>query len=163
MNEAKGSWNGYYRTAEGNKDQFTLRQADAENDLAFITRIKSFQQALKENGWRPWLHESAPAPHTEKTAAQADPETREGKSFDVETIKLAAGGENPRWVVKGGNFKKFGVTCWPETLDTAGIASKLDPLKDNKPTGDWVAHYVERQNDEGKWVPDKVTKLERRK
>lgn len=166
MNEARGSWNGYYRSVEGNKDQFTLRQADAEHDAAFITRIKSFQKALIENGWKPWAQESAPAPSNEKTGAQAegnaDPETRSGKSFDVETIKLAAGGDNPRWVVKGGNFKKFGVTCWPETLEAAGIMSKLDPLKDNKPTGEWIAHYTERQNEEGRWVPDKVTKLVRK-
>jgi len=77
--------------------------------------------------------------------------------------KLAAGGDHPRWVVKGGNFKKFGVTCWPETLEAAGVAEKLDPLKDNKPKGDWIAHYTERQNDEGKWVPDKVTRLEKQK
>jgi hypothetical protein len=65
-------------------------------------------------------------------------------------------------VVKGGKFKKFGVTCWPETLEAAGIAEKMDPLKENKPKGNWVAKYSERQNDEGKWVPDKVVSLAKR-
>ncbi len=58
-----------------------------------------------------------------------------------------------------GKFKKFGVTCWPETLEAEGIGEKMDPLKENKPKGHWVAKYSERQNDEGKWVPDKVVAL----
>jgi hypothetical protein len=65
--------------------------------------------------------------------------------------------------VKGGNFLKYGVTCWPETLEAAGIADKLDPLKENEPSESWLAHYTERQNDEGRWVPDKVVRLERMK
>lgn len=64
-------------------------------------------------------------------------------------------------MVKGGNFLKYGVTSWPETLEAAGIADKLDPLKENTPSGHWVAHYTERQNDEGRWAPDKVIRLER--
>ena len=73
----------------------------------------------------------------------------------------AAGGEHPRWVVKGGNFLKYGVTCWPEVLEAAGIAEKLDPLKENTPRGLWVAHYSERQTEDGRWAPDKVLRLER--
>ena len=90
-------------------------------------------------------------------------ENRDGKAFEVDSIKLAAGGDHPRWVVKGGNFKKFGVTCWPETLQAAGIVAKLDPLKDNKPRGRWMARFVERLNEEGRWVPDKVTELVKQK
>ena len=78
-----------------------------------------------------------------------------GDTFAVENIKLASGGEHPRWVVMGGNFTKFGVTCWPETLKDAGILDKLDPLKDNKPSGNWTAHYQKKVD--GK--PDKVVKL----
>ena len=81
------------------------------------------------------------------------------KSFLVESIKLASGGDHPRWVIKGGSFKKFGVSCWPEVLEAAGIAKQLDPMKDNNPRGSWTAYYAERTNDEGKVVPDKVTKL----
>ena len=83
------------------------------------------------------------------------------KSFTVESISLASGGDHPRWVIKGGNFMKFGVTCWPETLEAAGIAKQLDPMKDNNPTGQWTAYYGERTNDEGKVVPDKITRLAR--
>ena len=77
--------------------------------------------------------------------------------FQVENIKLASGGEHPRWVVQGGNFTKFGVTCWPEVLEKAGIHDKLKVDADNKPQGTWWAHYAVK--DDGK--PDKVILLER--
>lgn len=156
MNEAKASFNGYFRSPVGSKDQFTLRQEDSQSDKDFIVRVKSFVKLLAENGWTEW--ELSGLPVIVETP-NAEPETRNGKTFEVESIKLAAGGDNPRWVVKGGNFKKFGVTCWPETLEAAGVMQKLDPLKDNKPRGNWIAHFTERQNEEGRWVPEKVTKL----
>src|SRR5690606_30826404 len=98
--------------------------------------------------------------------AAANPEYRrpsdlKGGSFPVESIQLASGGEHPRWVVKGGNFKKFGVTCWPEVLESAGILNKLDPLKENKPQGNWTAFYSERMGEDGQSKPDKITRLER--
>jgi hypothetical protein len=34
-------------------------------------------------------------------------------------------------------------------------------MKENKPRGRWLAKYVERENDEGRWVPDKITELVR--
>jgi hypothetical protein len=154
MNEAKASFNGYFRSPQGNKDQFTLRQTEDQSDKDFILRVRQFTNLLAENGWTEWNVE-------EQSTGEQETESRNGKSFEVESIKLAAGGDHPRWVVKGGNFKKFGVTCWPETLEAAGVAEKLDPLKDNKPKGTWVAHYAERQNDEGRWVPDKVLSLAR--
>jgi hypothetical protein len=172
MQEAKGSFNGYFRSPQGNKDQFTLRQSEEQSDKDFVLRVRSFVKLLAENGWTEWYaaeNESSSPRELDKAKLQEGGEngdgqksvSRNGKSFEVESIKLAAGGDHPRWVVKGGNFKKFGVTCWPETLEAAGIAEKLDPLKDNKPKGNWVAHYNERENDEGKWVPDKVVSLEK--
>lgn len=130
MQEARGSWNGYYKSAAGNKEQFTLRQEDGQKDEDFVLRVKQFDKTLGANGWKP-------------LAAQQE-------------------SNHPRWVIKGGNFKKFGITCWPETLEASGIYDKLDPLKDNAPKGDWIAFYVESKNDEGKMVPDKVTKLVRK-
>lgn len=172
MNEAKGSFNGYYRSPQGNKDQFTLRQVDEQSDKDFVARVRTFVKLLADNGWTEWYaadNESGSPQEFDKVKFQEDSENGDGqesesrnsKSFEVATIKLAAGGDHPRWVVKGGKFIKYGVTCWPETLEAAGIAEKLDPLKDNKPKGRWVAHYNERQNDEGKWVPDKVVSLEK--
>ncbi len=162
MNQASASFNGYFRSPAGNKDQFTLRQSEQQSDKEFIARVKLFVQLLSDNGWTAENENRSPREFENaklQDASENSGATRNGKSFEVESIKLAAGGDHPRWVVKGGNFKKFGVTCWPETLEAAGVAEKLDPLKDNKPKGDWIAHYNERQNDEGKWVPDKVLKL----
>jgi hypothetical protein len=154
MQEAKASFNAYFRSPSGNKDQFTLRQADDQTDKDFVLRVRSFVKLLAEQGWAEWSAGEEPAPAAEEKASRETEST-----FPVESIKLAAGGDHPRWVVKGGNFKKFGVTCWPETLEAAGISEKLDPLKDNKPKGRWMARYNERQNDEGRWVPDKVVEL----
>ena len=78
-------------------------------------------------------------------------------SIQVSNIKLASGGDHPRWVVQGGNFTKYGVTCWPEVLEEAGLTDKLNALTDNLLEGQWLAYYVE--NEQGK--PDKVTRLVR--
>lgn len=154
MNEAKGSYNAFFRSPGGNKDQFTLRQTDEQSDTVFVARVRAFAKLLAENGWTEW--------NTEEQGNGSQPaETRNGRTFEIDSIQLAAGGDHPRWAVKGGNFLKYGVTCWPETLEAAGIADKLDPLKENKPKGVWIAHYNERQNEEGRWVPDKVLRLER--
>ncbi|MBX3003659.1 MAG: hypothetical protein KF828_06850 [Anaerolineales bacterium] len=161
MHEAKGSWNGYYRSAAGNKDQFTLRQLDEEADAAFIARIKNFSAALAQQGWKPWSSEE-PGPQKPQAVAERASTAAE-KSFEIETIILAAGGDHPRWTIKGGKFKKFGVTCWPEVLEAAGIAKKLNPMGENKPQGNWLAYYIERENEEGRVVPDKVTRIERKK
>jgi hypothetical protein len=165
MQEAKASFNGYFRSSGGNKDQFTLRQADNQSDTEFIARVQQFANLLREQGWKEWNGSddlAIPIAADQKNGSQ-ETATRNGKEFEVDSIQLAAGGEHPRWVVKGGKFKKFGVTCWPETLEAAGIAEKMDPLKENKPKGHWVAKYSERKNDDGKWVPDKVNKLEKTK
>ena len=161
MQEAKASFNGYFRSPGGNKDQFTLRQADNLSDKEFIARVKQFEKLLHENGWVEWngSDEHANLNAGDQANGSQETATRNGKEFEIQSIQLAAGGEHPRWVVKGGKFKKFGVTCWPETLEAAGIAEKLDPLKENKPKGHWVAKYSERQNEEGRWVPDKVVAL----
>ena len=78
-------------------------------------------------------------------------------TIQVSNIMLASGGEHPRWVVQGGSFTKYGITCWPETLEEAGLKDKLDPLSDNLPEGQWLAYYVE----DDKQRPDKVTRLVR--
>jgi hypothetical protein len=178
MQEAKASFNGYFRSPGGNKDQFTLRQPDNQSDKEFIARVQQFVKLLGENGWMEWLRpedtdalENPSSPHSGSLGTGSKKEarsphngsqettTRNGKEFEIQSIQLATGGDHPRWVVKGGKFKKFGVTCWPETLEAAGIAEKMDPLKENKPKGHWMAKYSERQNEDGRWVPDKVVNL----
>lgn len=170
MQEARGSYNAYFYGPNGSKDQFTLRQSDEQSDKEFILRVKNFTKLLEEQGWcaaerqessdtGAVAERAADAVHNGRAAKAAQSGSAAQKSFELESIQLAAGGEHPRWVVKGGNFKKFGVTCWPEVLDAAGIAEKLDPMKENKPKGRWQARYVERENDEGRLVPDKVVEL----
>jgi len=133
MDEAKASFNGYFRSPQGNRDQFTLRQADEQSDKDFIVRVRNFVKLLAENGWTEWY--AAENESGGENGGDPQSEIRNAKSFEVESIKLAAGGDHPRWVVRGGKFVKYGVTCWPETLHAAGMADKLDPLKDNKPKG----------------------------
>lgn len=162
MQEARASFNGYFLSPNGSKDQFTLRQPDEQSDKEFILRVRNFTKLLAEQGWTPWeaaavTDASSPLPTTAEGNGRGASAAQ--KAFELESIQLAAGGEHPRWVVKGGNFKKFGVTCWPEVLEAAGIAEKLDPMRENKPTGRWLARYVERENDEGRLVPDKVVEL----
>lgn len=157
MHEARASFNGHFRSPSGNKDQFTLRQSDEQSDKEFILRVKNFTRLLHEQGWVEWGEQrELPASPEPRQPAAAEPGDR---SFEVDRIQLASGGENPRWVVKGGNFKKFGVTCWPEVLQAAGLTDALDPMKENKPRGRWLARYVLRENDEGRLVPDKITEL----
>jgi hypothetical protein len=81
-------------------------------------------------------------------------------SIEVETIELASGGEHPRWVVKGKPFTKFGITCWPETLEAVGILEHLKADGVNTPGKKWRAYYFEKQSKDGKAVPDKVDRLE---
>jgi hypothetical protein len=173
MNEAKGSWNGYFVSPAGNKEQFTLRQGDAQSDADWLKRVAGFCVALKGEGYQPYSSYLADSPEprppqptaTNGNGAPVPPDGQ--KQIPVESIKLAAGGDHPRWVIKGGNYKKYGITCWPETLEAAGLLGNedakknLDPLKDNKPKAKWTALYVERQDEGGKWVPDKVVRLER--
>ena len=113
----------------------------------------------------------APAPDFSKVVKSVDkPDQSASPIFDkpstdrngdltiqVSNIKLASGGDHPRWVVQGGNFTKYGITCWPEVLEEAGLTDKLNPLTDNLPEGQWLAYYVE----DDKQRPDKVTRLVR--
>jgi hypothetical protein len=160
MNEAKGSFNGFFRSKAGGKQQFTLRQDSGQSDADFVARVRNFMLLLEVGGWRECVDTQARTEGGQASAENGEGDARpSNNSFEIQSIKLAAGGDHPRWVVRGGNFVKFGVTCWPETLEAAGLAEKLDPMKDNKPKGQWIAHYNERQNDEGRWVPDKVTRI----
>jgi hypothetical protein len=163
MNEAKTVWWAKY-WKDGVEHSWTVRQMDDESDEQFNERVSGRQAWLAANGYTdhnqvPKVSNGNGGDHEEQPH-----EAQQGqKSIPVISISLAAGGDHPRWVVKGGKLTKFGVTCWPETLEAAGILGHLDPLKDNTPGGRWVAWYTERQNDQGRMVPDKVVRLERTK
>jgi hypothetical protein len=121
----------------------------------YIEQVK----ALRERVEQEFPPEAAVEPTKNGASKQPFQRLDGEKSFEVESVKLASGGEHPRWTIKGGNFKKFGVTVWPETLEAAGMMEHLDPLKENKPQATWTAYYVEKLNDEGKAVPDKIVRL----
>lgn len=163
MNESKGVWWAKYQDVSGNEHSFTLRQEDSQSDDDFIVRVTTFEGKLKAKGFS-----SKFAKVAADTSSRPLPKLPDGavkseiKSFDVESIKLASGGDHPRWIVKGGNFKKFGVTCWPECLQEAGVLEHLDPMKDNKPQGNWIAWYQEKLGDDGKMKPDKIVRLEKK-
>src|SRR3990167_9515773 len=109
-------------------DIYSLRSKEGETQEQFLGRALLFKSIL-------------PKPSAPKAETGGTPERKPSgteKSFGVVSIKLAAGGDHPRWVVKGGSFTKYGVTAWPEVLEAAGIAEKLDPLKDNTPSGKWT-------------------------
>jgi hypothetical protein len=79
------------------------------------------------------------------------------KFIEVESIDFV--GKN-RWVVKGGWAKQYGITCWPEVLEAAGIMEYLKLDEPNVPGGKWLAHYREVEKD-GKMKADKVIRLEK--
>lgn len=133
-----------------NGEIWVLRADASETEDAFLDRVASMRAKI-----------SAKFPPAAADPKYVAPSHKGVGQFPVESIQLASGGEHPRWVVKGGNFKKFGVTCWPEVLEAAGILSKLDPLKENTPSGSWVAKYIEKAGEDGNMKPDKVVELVR--
>jgi hypothetical protein len=81
--------------------------------------------------------------------------------FDTETlvceIKLDDKGDPKQFFkVKGGMYKKFGITIWPEVLTAAGIPVGKLVAQDYKLPG-YRAEFV--LNDKGK--PSKIVKLEK--
>lgn len=129
---------------------FVLYSEPNETEDAFLGRVDTLRTKI-----------TAKFPPAAASPDYVAPGRTGAGSFTVDSIQLASGGEHPRWVVKGGNFKRFGVTCWPEVLEAAGILDKLDPLKENTPSGNWTAHYQEKTGEDGNPKPDKVLRLER--
>ena len=165
MNEARGIWFSHFYDENGQDHSFTLRQ-DAEGDEAFVDRVVEFQQILVSKGFYPIAKYSpkGPVSTNDENVAQSVAQELGGevgpKFIEVETISLASGGEHPRWVIKGGWAKKYGITCWPEVLEDAKILEHLDPLTDNTPQGKWYAFYTEKMRD-GEMKADKVIRLEK--
>lgn len=78
---------------------------------------------------------------------QAHGATAVTQSFTAESLSATVDDGKVYWKVRGGMFKKFGVTVWPETLAAAGFDADLSPLKSHDLTG-YTAVYV--LNEEGK-------------
>lgn len=142
MSEAKFSFNSFVESEEG-KGQMTVRGDTFEE---FVQNWRSYWAFLGEQGY--FGHEAVSVP-------SLDEPKEGGFCIEVENIKLASGGDNPRWVVQGGKFKKFGITCWPEVLEEAGLLEKLNPQKNNPASPGWVAYYTLKEDNK----PDKVVRL----
>ena len=109
MQEAKASFNGYFRSLGGNKDQFTLRQADNQTDKEFIARVNQFVKLLNVNGWVEWngRDEHGSTGAGEQATGSNEVATRNGRELEVESIQLAAGGDHPRWVVRAASSRNL--------------------------------------------------------
>jgi len=152
--ESKFSLNCYLDHEDGYGGQMTVR---GDTLAEWQSNFDTFLVELEARGYRRALRkQDAPQVH------QPDKSPHGGEKFiEVESIVLAYGGEHPRWVVKGKPFTKFGITCWPEQLEAAGLLDKLDPQGVNTPKAKWRAYYIEKANDAGEYRPDKVVKLEK--
>ena len=62
------------------------------------------------------------------------------------------------WKVKGGKYSKYGVTVWPEVLETVFKLDDLDPATVYNMTG-YTARYQMGLNDRNEQVPEKVVEL----
>jgi hypothetical protein len=81
-------------------------------------------------------------------------------SFAAETLTGSVNKGKIYWKIRGGPFSKFGVTVWPEVLQSAGIEpSTLDPMQEYKLNG-YNAMYQTVIKD-GKENPEKVVALQR--
>lgn len=78
-----------------------------------------------------------------------------GEIIPAEEMTATVNDGKVYWKVKGGQYRKWGVTIWPETLEAAGLTN-LDPTKPVNLAG-YVAHVAMKED--GK--PSKVTRLER--
>jgi hypothetical protein len=143
--------------------KFQMSVKNARGDMLNVTGKNKEEFA---NNWE-WAREHFGLPPFMEAGVATSQPVSEGAqkmdglpSIEVETIELASGGEHPRWVVKGKPFTKFGITCWPETLEAVGILEHLKADGVNTPGKKWRAYYFEKQSKEGKAVPDKVDRLE---
>jgi hypothetical protein len=97
------------------------------------------------------------------TTAQANPHEEQPAqpvsddlSFITETISVTSANDKKFFKVKGGKYKKFGVTAWPEVLHSIGMNTENAEAKEY-PFPGYKATFV--MNDKGQ--PQKVVKLEK--
>lgn len=124
---------------------------DVDNYTQEMRRL----QGLASASMRDWVDLFA----AQSTMIQApDMGNIKAGTFEVTFIQpkapLKQGGK-PYFAVKGGDFEKFGVTCWREQLIEAEIDPAKIPIEGTKPTQKWLADYS--LNEKGK--VDRILKL----
>lgn len=143
--------------------QITVRRPKLEDwPVALQEREKIMAQTQKD-GWSypgpvkatvsaPSAAVATPAAPKPVTAQAAPVAPAASGQFAAELLVSNMNEGKWYWKVKGGQYTKFGVTIWPETLDAAGLEHENG--KSYNMTG-WTAHYVAKPD--GK--PDKIIKL----
>ena len=147
----------------------TMRGTFVDDWAYVLYRRAGFMDKALAAGWTvggPKQPTTPPAARNEDagrpTERQRPPSRHEnggdsGLTFQAEELCLTIDSGKEYYKVKGGRFKKFGVTIWPEVLEECGIDPQdVDPRRGMSLKG-YTARYVE--NDDGK--AQKVTALER--
>lgn len=161
MNEAKASLNTFVLTKTGYNLQITLR---GDDEFALLDRFGELVKRFNELQITPKAVGQQPKSSVIGAPSVYSPIDPNAplESIEIDTIALASGGDHPRWVVRGGWAKEYGITCWPETLKAAGLLDKLDPMKENLIDKGYVAYYSKKQkkDDPSKTTADKVVRIE---
>ena len=135
----------------GGRDWMLTMRADTVREL--VERVNTL------NGWLDSHADAAlnvEQPRTQATPPVAPIQSANGvQTFAAESLSATVTDGKPYWKVKGGRFKKFGVTVWDEVLTEAGLA-ECDPMQAYSLQG-WTAHYITKAD--GK--PEKVIRLEK--
>jgi len=181
MEEARASLNFFGITRKGWNVQFTLRDEDEaalmDRFAAFVLKLEESHVVPKPVGQQvttppppasalreaysdaPGQAQSAPPTVSTPPAAAAHPDG----PLTFQAVDMVGSTSQGRtyWKVRGGQFTKFGVTIWPETLKAAGFdMDALDPAEVYDLTG-YKAFYIlnaEKSTPE-KEVPEKVVAL----
>ena len=174
MEEARASLNFFGITRKGWNVQFTLRDDDEaalmDRFAAFVLKLEESHVVPKPVGQQATTPpqnaqngsggaQSAPPTVSTPPAAAAHPDGP--LTFQAVDMVGSTSQGKTYWKVRGGQFTKFGVTIWPETLKVAGFdMDALDPAEVYDLTG-YKAFYIlnaEKSTPE-KEVPEKVVAL----
>lgn len=157
--EAPASWNIRYRV-NGFDEQITLRGDTYAEIKPSIDKAREYVRGIVKAD--PLPKAAADAINTDReTASQvsptatqtpAAPQNGNGQTFACTEMSAVVNAGKVRWIVKGGQFTKFGVTCWPEVLAKTGV--KFDPTEVYNMAG-WTATYTLKED--GK--PDKIINM----
>jgi len=119
-----------------------------------LGNIKVLREYLLETGWAPangYRQQSAPSQAQPAQIADGQPVM----SFPAEKMVKSTHKGKTYWKVQGGRFSQFGVTIWPEVLESAGFNVEELDKEDERPLSGLMAWYT--INEDGK--PAKVIKL----
>ena len=180
----EANWNGdapfsdnfHWVDTDGFRHQITVR---ANTGAQLLERIDAARTNLLKRGATPSGQSAPPqAAHVREAYSDAPGQAQlpaptpgvpppaaaqhEGPlSFEAESLVGSTSEGKTYWKVRGGMFKKFGVTIWPEVLTKAGFdVEELNPATPYNLIG-YTATYLlnaEKSTPE-KEVPDKVVSL----